>query len=135
MHSCFSASRDQEIRATDEPERFQLRTVKVTQADEIEIAEEAEWIYRQCFQKPTISVQKPSGSQESSSSSSSTTSGDRNAGHQPLGGRKNRSAVPKIAEALRFMRNHYFEVPFIAFYRKEYVQPDLTINDLWIIYK
>ncbi|XP_018496136.1 LOW QUALITY PROTEIN: transcription elongation factor SPT6-like, partial [Galendromus occidentalis] len=124
--------RDQEIRATDEPERFQLRSVKVTPADEIEIAEEAEWIYRQCFQKSTISVQKPSGSQESSSPSSS---GDRNSGHQPLGGRKNRSAVPKIAEALRFMRNSHFEVPFIAFYRKEYVQPDLTINDLWIIYK
>ena len=106
--------------------------MKVTPADDIEIAEEAEWIYRQCFQKPTISVQKPSGSQESASASSS---GDRNGGHQPLGGRKNRSAVAKIAEALRFMRNHHFEVPFIAFYRKEYVQPDLTINDLWIIYK
>ena len=129
MHSCFTAYRDREIRATDEPERFQLRTVKVTPADDTEIAEEAEWIYRQCFQKPTISAQEPSDSQESS------TSGDRNAGHQPLGGGKNRSAVPEIVEALRFMRNEHFEVPFIAFYRKEYVQPDLTINDLWIVYK
>lgn len=33
------------------------------------------------------------------------------------------------------MRNQHFEVPFIAFYRKEYVQPELTINDLWRVYK
>ncbi|XP_058061525.1 transcription elongation factor SPT6 [Anopheles bellator] len=33
------------------------------------------------------------------------------------------------------MRNQHLEVPFIAFYRKEYVQPDLNINDLWKIYK
>jgi len=33
------------------------------------------------------------------------------------------------------MRNQHFEVPFIAFYRKEYVQPELNINDLWKVYK
>lgn len=43
--------------------------------------------------------------------------------------------VGKIKKALDFMRNHFFEVPFIAFYRKEYVQPELTINDLWRVYK
>lgn len=41
----------------------------------------------------------------------------------------------KIKKALDFMRNHNFEVPFIAFYRKEYVLPELTINDLWKVYK
>ena len=33
------------------------------------------------------------------------------------------------------MRNQHFEVPFIAFYRKEYVQPELSVNDLWRVYK
>jgi len=33
------------------------------------------------------------------------------------------------------MRNQYLEVPFIAFYRKEYIQPELNINDLWMIYR
>ena len=28
----------------------------------------------------------------------------------------------------------YFKVPFIAFYRKEYVLPELKINDLWRVY-
>lgn len=33
------------------------------------------------------------------------------------------------------MRNQQFEVPFIAFYRKEYVLPELSVNDLWKVYK
>ena len=45
------------------------------------------------------------------------------------------SAVPKIREALNFMRNHSFEVPFIANYRKEYVEPELDIHDLWTIWQ
>lgn len=28
-----------------------------------------------------------------------------------------------------------WQVPFIAFYRKEYVEPELNINDLWKIYR
>ncbi|OXA61519.1 Transcription elongation factor SPT6 [Folsomia candida] len=43
--------------------------------------------------------------------------------------------VAKIRKALEFMRNQHLEVPFIAFYRKEYIQPELQINDLWKIYK
>lgn len=45
------------------------------------------------------------------------------------------SAVPKIKEALNFMRNHSFEVPFIANYRKEYVEPELDLEDLWKIWQ
>ena len=33
------------------------------------------------------------------------------------------------------MRNDSNEVPFIAFYRKEYVMPELKVNDLWKVYK
>lgn len=28
----------------------------------------------------------------------------------------------------------FFQVPFIAFYRKEYVEPELNINDLWKVW-
>ena len=44
------------------------------------------------------------------------------------------SVVPKIKEALNFMRNHFFEIPFIATYRREYVEPELDTQDLWKIY-
>jgi hypothetical protein len=43
--------------------------------------------------------------------------------------------IPKIRKALEFLRNQHLEVPFIAFYRKEYVEPELRINDLWKIYR
>ena len=29
------------------------------------------------------------------------------------------------------MRQQFLEVPFIAFYRKEYVNPELGISELW----
>lgn len=32
------------------------------------------------------------------------------------------------------MRNQNFEVPFLAYYRKEYVEPELDINALWRVY-
>jgi len=48
---------------------------------------------------------------------------------------KGRSAVGKIREALNLMRNQKFEVPFIAFYRKEYIEPELNIVDVWRIYQ
>lgn len=49
--------------------------------------------------------------------------------------RKGPQTIGKIKKALDFMRNQHFEVPFIAFYRKEYVQPELNINDLWKVYR
>lgn len=42
--------------------------------------------------------------------------------------------MDKIRETLRLIRNQLFEVPFIAFYRKEYVE-GLSIADLWKIYQ
>jgi len=32
------------------------------------------------------------------------------------------------------MRNQNCEVPFLAYYRKEYVEPELDINGLWRVY-
>ncbi|GAB6026482.1 hypothetical protein CHUAL_012908 [Chamberlinius hualienensis] len=48
--------------------------------------------------------------------------------------KKKINSINKIKEALNFMRNQHLEVPFIAFYRKEYVEPELNIDDLWKIY-
>ncbi|KAM7309648.1 transcription elongation factor SPT6 [Ixodes scapularis] len=121
--------RDNEIRATDIPERFQLRAVPVTSAPEDEISREAEWIYKHAFGNPTVSVQTAT---EDGKGAPASEPGGR---HQPPAGRKGVTAIAKIAEALKFMRNQLFEVPFIAFYRKEYVEPDLNINDLWTVYK
>lgn len=103
---------DNEIRRTDIPERMQLRDVPLTPVIEgsEELDEEAEWIYRNAFCKPPISKQETYT-------------------------RKSSTAISKIKQALDFMRNQHLEVPFIAFYRKEYVQPDLNINDLWKVYK
>lgn len=111
---------DNEIRNTDIPERMQLRDFPVTAVPEgsDELDEEAEWIYKQAFCKPTISNQDGHGGADAR---------DR--------ARKGPQTIGKIKKALDFMRNQHFEVPFIAFYRKEYVQPELNINDLWKVYK
>jgi transcription elongation factor SPT6 len=111
--------KDDEIRKVDVPERFQLRSIPVTSAEDDEIEEEAEWIWKQAFSTSTISIQ----------------GADEEDVRQPIAGRKPSSAVPKIREALNFMRKQLFEVPFIAFYRKEYVEPELNINDLWTVFK
>ncbi|XP_046966341.1 transcription elongation factor SPT6 [Vanessa cardui] len=108
---------DNEIRKTDVPERMQIREVPITPVEEgsTELEDEAEWIYKQAFLKPPVSKADAQESRERS--------------------RRGSSTVVKIRQALDFMRNQTLEVPFIAFYRKEYVQPELSINDLWKVYK
>ena len=49
--------KDNAIRAADFPERFQLRRVPVTEADDAELEEEADWIYKQAFATSCISQQ------------------------------------------------------------------------------
>ncbi|KOB76059.1 Transcription elongation factor SPT6 [Operophtera brumata] len=108
---------DNEIRKTDVPERMQIREVPITPVEEgsTELEDEAEWIYKQAFLKPPVSKADSQEARERS--------------------RRGSSTVTKIRQALDFMRNQTLEVPFIAFYRKEYVQPELSINDLWKVYK
>ncbi|KAG5326675.1 SPT6H factor, partial [Acromyrmex heyeri] len=111
---------DNEIRNTDIPERMQLRSVPVISvqegSDELDL--EAEWIYKQAFCKPTVSIQDAHLNAEAKERA-----------------RKGPQTIGKIKKALDFMRNQHFEVPFISFYRKEYVLPELNINDLWKVYK
>jgi transcription elongation factor SPT6 len=48
--------------------------------------------------------------------------------------RRKEAVIEKIRNALFNIRQEFFEVPFINFYRKEYVQPELKIDDLWRVY-
>ncbi|KAK4008393.1 hypothetical protein OUZ56_013534 [Daphnia magna] len=109
---------DEKIRKTDMPERMQLRNVPISSVDEgsAELDLEAEWIYKHAFSKPSISNQE----------------GNADGREKVV---KGPQTVEKIRKALEFMRNQHFEVPFIAFYRKEYVLPELSVNDLWRVYK
>nr|XP_033334830.1 transcription elongation factor SPT6-like [Megalopta genalis] len=111
---------DNEIRTTDIPERMQLRSIPITPtaegSDELEL--EADWIYKQAFCQATISVQDGHLNEEAKERA-----------------KKGPQTIGKIKKVLDFIRNQNFEVPFISFYRKEYVQPELNINDLWKIYK
>ncbi|XP_010894715.3 transcription elongation factor SPT6 [Esox lucius] len=121
LESSHMTDQDNEIRSTDMPERFQLRPTCVKPADDEELEQEAEWIYRNAFSTLTISTQENSDYL------------DR--GPTTTFSRKGPSTIQKIKEALNFMRNQHFEVPFIAFYRKEYVEPELNISDLWKVWQ
>ncbi|XP_023303515.2 transcription elongation factor SPT6 [Lucilia cuprina] len=108
---------DNEIRKTDIPERMQLRQIPVTSVPEgsSELDNEAEWIYKHAFCKPPVSQNDKGESNR-----------EKN--------KKPPSTIGKIKQALEFIRNQQLEVPFISFYRKEYVKPELTTDDLWKIY-
>ena len=100
----------------------QLRNIPVQRTEGGELDEEAKWVYEQMYCSPPISKQIHYGNERPIVSS-----------HGAQG--KQQSTIPKIKETLNFMRNHFFEVPFIANYRKEYVSPELDIHDLWKIWQ
>lgn len=115
---------DQQVRAKDEPERFQLRSVPVTEADDEELEAEADWIIHSAFDQPTISRQMI---------------GDGEMTHDPIAGKKSAVVKPEIKFALNCIRNEKLEVPFISAYKREYV-PSISNNfddtkDLWTIFK
>ncbi|XP_055861753.1 transcription elongation factor SPT6 [Biomphalaria glabrata] len=112
---------DNAIRVADFPERFQLRRIPVKEADDAELEEEADWIYKQAFATPCISQQ-------------TFLDIDHMGATNNFNRRTPNAMTSKIKQALGFMRNQRQEVPFIAFYRKEYVEPELNINDLWKVY-
>ena len=72
----------------------------VQNSDEGELDLEADWVYHQAFCNPPVSRQPLSLHSQRSGSTASNV--------------KAPSAIPKIKEALNFIRNYYFEVPFIA---------------------
>ncbi|KAK6102088.1 SH2 domain family protein [Brugia pahangi] len=119
------APMDKRIQLDDRPERFQLRRVPVSEADEHELEFEAKWIYQYAFDNATLSEQEESCLTVLSNPDLRIDERAKIAAEAP----------DKIKEALKFIRNQLFEVPFIAFYRKEYVESCLVINDLWKVYQ
>merc|ERR1712223_1320592 len=110
---------DNEIRNTDIPERMQLRNFPVSAPDnDEELEKESDWIYSK-FTTKTISTQ------ESTMRDQEITNWLRNRD----------SVTEKIRNALEHIRQRNFEPPYINFYCKEYVQPELQINDIWRVYK
>ncbi|VDD93440.1 unnamed protein product [Enterobius vermicularis] len=116
---------DKRIQLEDRPERFQLRRIPVSEADESELELESKWIFQYAFGNATLS------SQEESCLTILASPELNEEGRRRI----LNEAPEKIREALRFIRNQLFEVPFIAFYRKEYVESCLAINDLWKVYQ
>ncbi|XP_057340460.1 transcription elongation factor SPT6-like [Microplitis mediator] len=121
LKRAFFTSRDHEIRCEDVPERMQLRSTPITPVPKgsSELDQEAEWIYKRAFTQKNILRQVR----------------DSSNGMATFGSVKGPKTVEKIKNALDLMRNQKFEVPFIAFYRKELVEPELNVNDLWKVYK
>jgi transcription elongation factor SPT6 len=111
--------KDKMVAMTDLPERFQLRVCPMQEGDEAEWEEEAEWIYNNAFCGMTISQQSymPKGT-----------------GYWDEEPTKPRSSLPMIKAALEFMKKDSFEVPFIAMYRREHIEPQLKEEDLWKIW-
>lgn len=111
------------ICATDIPERMQLRLTPVTptDVDSNELDLESKWIYEQAFYRETVSIQNSQSEEEEE--------------RLKIKIHNRHQTIVKIRNVLHFMRNQQFEVPFIATYRKEFIYPELDVNDLWKVYK
>uniref|UniRef100_A0A8R1IP49 Spt6 acidic N-terminal domain-containing protein n=1 Tax=Caenorhabditis japonica TaxID=281687 RepID=A0A8R1IP49_CAEJA len=125
----FLSAADKKIMIEDAPERFQLRRTPVTEADDDELERESQWVMKFAFEEQTVSNQNKERS-----------SYDRLECIMHLDPEeyeeKKKRVLAAIKEVLRFIRvrSNSFEVPFIAFYRKEYIDNLLSINHLWKIY-
>ncbi|VEL38241.1 unnamed protein product [Protopolystoma xenopodis] len=112
LERAFYGQIDERIRKTDIPERFQLRRVPLRHIDP---------------GSPSYSTNLRELVDEADWIYKSTFKSEPD--------NKPPSAIPKIHKALQLMRENLYEVPFIAFYRKECVERELTIADLWRIYE
>lgn len=118
----YRRKEDHVIRQADAPERFQIRDTPIQTATEDELKQEAEWIFTQLYEKKKLSKQ--------------------DGFWQLYFGHGDRTDVPsndklqeRIEKVLLFIRNHQFEIPFIEHYRKEYVKPEISENEMWQIYE
>jgi hypothetical protein len=152
----YLAEKDRQVVLEDRPERYQLRTVPVSApATDTELRDEAEWILDRAFPEIVITQQHHNEKIVSCARIMLTY------GVQPLierskldeknfekGELDRMSAEEKdnckrfltqeektetIRNVLDMIRVKLYEVPFIAFYRKENLEDYIPINDLWRI--
>ncbi|KAI0979818.1 hypothetical protein GJ496_000989 [Pomphorhynchus laevis] len=98
---------DTEVKLEDKPERFKLRRpYPVTFAEPAELEMESEWIYG-ALSRQIVDFRNRSSSV---------------------------LLIKNIYKVLELIRNEFLEVPFIANYRKEYIFPNIKIEDLWKIW-
>ncbi|KAL7079838.1 hypothetical protein ACQ4LE_000385 [Meloidogyne hapla] len=120
----FVRAEDKKIICEDRPERFQIRKIPVTEIDDHDLQLESFWILEFAFKAQTLSQQSDTGLSIYKHGKGTI---EVNIAEE--------EAPEKIREAIRFIRNQLFEVPFIAFYRKEYVESSLLMPDLWKVYQ
>ncbi|BHF60733.1 Transcription elongation factor SPT6 [Sparganum proliferum] len=108
----FYSPQDERIRCTDLPERCQLRAVPIRRLDPQSASYEAD----------LIEVEKEA-------------EWIYNVAFREGPSKKPPAVTDKIFQVLKLLKESLSEVPFITFYRKEYIEKDLNINDLWRIYE
>ncbi|OAF72048.1 Transcription elongation factor SPT6 [Intoshia linei] len=117
MDRLEKSQKNVEISVSDIPERFQLRKYPVATVDMEEIEEEAEWIKLNYFYTKSLSSQDDMHLRSAMERTSTL------------------ELSKKICNVLKFIKLEGFDIPFIAFYRKEAIHPELQMEDLWSIYK
>ncbi|CAB3402517.1 unnamed protein product [Caenorhabditis bovis] len=124
----FLGAADKKIMMEDAPERFQLRRTPVTECDDDELDREAKWIFKYAFDTRTVSDQVIAKENDKLEGLSGEIGEEADM--------KKEEIISSIREVLRFIRvkNNSFEVPFIAFYRKECIDQRLNMNNLWTVY-
>ncbi|VDN09930.1 unnamed protein product, partial [Dibothriocephalus latus] len=108
----FYSPQDEKIRCTDLPERCQLRAVAIRRLDPQSTT----------YETDLIEVEKEA-------------EWIYNVAFREGPSKKSPAVSDKIFQVLKLLKESLSEVPFITFYRKEYIEKDLNINDLWRIYE
>lgn len=117
-------TKDEEIRVLDIPERYQLRKVPITGAEDFELEQEAKWIYQHIFDDDTISQQDYC----------TRTLNEYGRDLNPNGDLRAQAIIKKIKSALDCIRNRHSDLTFISNYRRELIEPELKFSDLILIY-
>ncbi|CAJ0578676.1 unnamed protein product, partial [Mesorhabditis spiculigera] len=128
----FLTAQDQKIIEEDSPERYQTRRIPVTPADDSEIEDEAKWIWKYTFDEKnakTLTCQETCVLQaiKDIRNDRNLSTVQQNRAVEDL----RKRGTKCLAELLKLIRNQSFEISFIAFYRKEFIDSMFLLQDLW----